>query len=125
MDTDVLVNNNKMNKKKLKRKEKIKPKSFVSRWNSFFFFFFLPGADAPRVYVRAWTLCCFDSLINPQNLSREGADRVGGQPRGDRECTLSGVTNCGRVWRKVPESEADWSVTHTTPPPPVLSQTPA
>ena len=32
----------------------IKPKSFESRYNSFFFFFsFLPGVDASRVYVRA------------------------------------------------------------------------
>ena len=34
-----------------------------------------------------------------------GADRVGGQLRGDKECPFSGVTNGGRVWRKVPESE--------------------
>ena len=39
------------------------------------------------------------------NLS-EGADRVGGQLRGDKECPLSGVTKSGRVWRKVPESDA-------------------
>ena len=39
------------------------------------------------------------------NLS-EGADRVGGQLRGDKECTFSGVTKSGRVWRKVPESDA-------------------
>ena len=36
----------------------------------------------------------------------EGADRVGGQMRGDKECPFSGVTKSGRVWRKVPESEA-------------------
>ena len=40
-----------------------------------------------------------------QNLS-EGADRVGGQLRGDKECPFSGVTKSGRVWRKVPESDA-------------------
>ena len=39
------------------------------------------------------------------NLS-EGADRVGGQLRGDKECPSSGVTKSGRVWRKVPESGA-------------------
>ena len=44
------------------------------------------------------------SYQNP-NLS-EGADRVGGQLRGDKECPFSGVTNSGRVWRKVPESDA-------------------
>ena len=63
--------------------------------------------DASHVYVRAWVLDCFHSLINYQypNLS-EGADRVGGQLRGDKECPFSGVTNSGRVWRKVPESDA-------------------
>ena len=42
------------------------------------------------------------------NLS-EGADRVGGQLRGDNEYgvySFSGVTKSGRVWRKVPESDA-------------------
>ena len=36
----------------------------------------------------------------------EGADSVGGQLHGDKECPFSGVTNSGRVWRKVPESDA-------------------
>ena len=36
----------------------------------------------------------------------EGADNVGGQLRGDKECPFSGVTNSDRVWRKVPESDA-------------------
>ena len=39
------------------------------------------------------------------NLS-EGADRIGGQLRGDKECPFSGVTKSGIVWRKVPESDA-------------------
>ena len=39
------------------------------------------------------------------NLS-EGADRVGGQLPGDKECPFSDVTKSGRVWRKVPESGA-------------------
>ena len=39
------------------------------------------------------------------NLS-EGADRVAVQLRGDKECPFSGVTKSGRVWRKVPESDA-------------------
>ena len=26
----------------------------------------------------------------------------------DKECPFSGVTNCGRVWRKVPESSAQF-----------------
>ena len=63
--------------------------------------------DAAHVYVRAWALGCFHP-----NLS-EGADHVGGQLRGDKECPFSGVTKSGRVWRKVPESGAR-SVTLTT-----------
>ena len=39
------------------------------------------------------------------NLS-EGADCVGGLLRGNKECPFSGVTKSGRVWRKVPESDA-------------------
>ena len=70
----------------------------------------LPGVDAPHVYVRAWALGCFQSYEYP-SLS-EGADRVGGQLRGDKECPFSGVTKSGRAWRKVPESDAR-SVPHT------------
>ena len=36
----------------------------------------------------------------------EGADRIGGQLRGGKECHFSGVTRSGRVWSKVPESDA-------------------
>ena len=36
----------------------------------------------------------------------EGADRVGALLRGNKECPFSGVTKSGRVWRKVPESDA-------------------
>ena len=31
---------------------------------------------------------------------------IGGQLHGDKECPFSGVTNSGRVWRKVPDSDA-------------------
>ena len=78
----------------------IKPQSLESRRT----LFFLPGVDAPHVYVRAWAVACFQSYQDP-NLS-EGADRVAGQLRGDKECPFSGVTKSGRVWRKVPESDA-------------------
>ena len=80
----------------------IKSKSFESRRNSFF----LLRVDAPHVHVRAWVLGCFymQSYQYP-NLS-EGADRVGGQLCADKECPFSGVTKSGRVWRKVPESDA-------------------
>ena len=57
---------------------------------------FLPWVDAPRVYVRAWTLCSFHSLISTPNLS-EGANSVGGQLRGDKECSFCGVTKSARV----------------------------
>ena len=83
----------------------IKPKSFESRRNSFFLSLFLPGVDAPHVYVRAWALGCFYSHSSTRNLS-EGADLVGGQLRGDKECPFSDVTKPGRVWRKLPESDA-------------------
>ena len=36
----------------------------------------------------------------------EGPDSVGGQLRRDKGCPFSSVTNSGRVWRKVPESDA-------------------
>ena len=47
--------------------------------------------------------CCVASTVL---LESESADRVGGQLRGDKESPFSGVTNSGRVWRKVPESDA-------------------
>ena len=77
----------------------IKTGTFESRRN-----LFLPGVDASHDYVRAWAQGCFQSYQYP-NLS-EGADRVGGQLRGDKEYPFSGVTNSGRVWREVPESDA-------------------
>ena len=45
------------------------------------------------------------TVILVPNLS-EGADRVGGQLRGDKECPFNDVTKSGRVWRKVPASDA-------------------
>ena len=80
--------------------------------------FCLPGADAPHVYVRAWTLCCFHSLISTQTFP--GADSIGGQLREEKECPFSGVTYSGRVWRKVSESDAR-SVSTTATPAEVLS----
>ena len=67
---------------------------------------FLPGVDASHVYVRAWALGCFHSLIiSTQTFRRALHDRVAGQLRGDKECPFSGVTKSGRVWRNVPESD--------------------
>ena len=42
----------------------------------------------------------------------EGADHIAGQLRRDKEYPFSDVTKSGRVWRKVPESNAQ-SVTST------------
>ena len=89
----------------------IKPESFESRRNFFVVVVVLPGVDAFHVYVRAWTLGFFQSY-QYQNFS-EGADRVGGQLRGDKECPFSGVSKSGRVWRKAPESDARRKATHT------------
>ena len=76
----------------------IKPLSFESRRNSF----------STRGGCASCLRACLGARLLPQsyqypNLS-EGADRVGGQMRGDKECPFSGVTKSGRVWRKVPES---------------------
>ena len=32
--------------------------------------FFLPGVDAPQVYMRAWMLSCFHSIISTQTFQR-------------------------------------------------------
>ena len=60
--------------------------------------------DASYVHVHTEALGYFQSYQYP-NLS-EGADRVAGQLRGDKECAFSGVTKSGRVWRRMPESDA-------------------
>ena len=61
--------------------------------------------DVSHVYVRALALGCFLQSYEYPKLS-EGSDCVDGQLRGDEECLFSGVTKSGRVWRKVPESDA-------------------
>ena len=105
----------------------IKPKSFESRRNSFLFF--------TRGGCTSCLRACLGARLLPQSYQyphlSEGADRVGGQLRGDKECPFCGVTNpslislmvsvdvkhhvylltycvtkSGRVWRKVPESDA-------------------
>ena len=43
----------------------------------------------------------------PESDARSVERTVGaGQLGGDKECPFSGVTSSGRVWRKVPESDA-------------------
>ena len=79
----------------------IKPKSFESRRT--FFLSFLPGVDVSHVYMCARALGCFYSLISTQTFRRALTASVD-------SCTkiksASGVTKPGRVWRKVPESDA-------------------
>ena len=78
----------------------IKPKSFESRRNSFF--------------IWGGCILCLCACLGARLLLQSyqypnfsvGADRVGGQLRGDEECPFSGVTKSGRVWRKMPESDA-------------------
>ena len=91
----------------------IKPESFESRGN----FFSTRGG-----FVSCLSACLGARLL-PQSYQRpnlsEGADRVGGQLCGDKECPFSGITKSGRVWRKVPGSDA-LSVCLTVAPSPVM-----
>ena len=82
----------------------IKPKSSESRRNSFFLFFSfsLPGVD---VYVCVSMLCCFHSVVSTQTFWRALTASLDSCA----EIRSNGITNFGRVWRKVPESKA-WSV---------------
>ena len=72
--------------------------------------FFLPGVDAPRVYVCAWVLGCFYSHISTQTFQRVLTASV--DSCAEIECPFSGVTKSGTDWRKVPESDA-WRVQAT------------
>ena len=58
-------------------------------------------------YVCTWMLCCFHSLIYVISTQTFGlfTDNVGGQLCGDKDCSFSGMSISGRVWRKVPESK--------------------
>ena len=69
--------------------------------------------DASHVYVRALALGCFYSQYDCRsNPALKHAPEHFGQLGGDKEYPFSGVTKSGRVWRKVPESDA-WSVCRT------------
>ena len=57
--------------------------------------------NASHVYVRALALGCFYSHIRRAlTASLDSCAEI------DEECPFSGVTKSGRVWRKVPESDA-------------------
>ena len=64
--------------------------------------------DASHVYVRAWAQLRLLPQSNQYPNLSEGADRVGGQLRGDKEGPFSDVTKSGRVWRRMPESDGVW-----------------
>ena len=64
----------------------------------------LPGVDASHVYVRVLALGCFHSHMST-HLS-EYADRVSGQLLEIKSAPSVCLTKSGRVWRKVPESDA-------------------
>ena len=61
--------------------------------------------DASHVYVRAWALGCFRSHISTRTFRRALTASLNSCAI-DKECPFSGVTKSGRVWRKVPESDA-------------------
>ena len=77
-----------------------KPKSFESRQNSFY----------TQGGLASCSRACFNATLIPQSCQDpnllDGADHVGGQLHGDKECPFSGVTNSGRVWGKELDSEA-------------------
>ena len=63
--------------------------------------------DASHVYVRAWALGCFHSLISTQTFRR--ALTAASRPVdscAEVKCPFSDVTKSGRVWRNVPENGA-------------------
>ena len=66
--------------------------------------FFLPGVDASHVYVRALALGCFYSHISTRTFRRALTALL--DSCAEIEGALSGVTKSGRIWRKVPESDA-------------------
>ena len=97
----------------------IKPKSSELRWNSFFF------------TQGGCTSClrgCLGAKLLPLSYQYpnllEGTDRIHGQLCRDNECPFSGITKSGRVWRKIPESNAQsvplpdvlflWHVTYSS-----------
>ena len=68
--------------------------------------FFLPGVDASHVYVGAWELGCFHNhIISTQTFRRAPTASVDSCAE-IKSAPFSGVTSSGRVWRKMPESDA-------------------
>ena len=61
--------------------------------------------DASRVYVRALALDCFYSHISTRTFRRALTPSLDSCAE-IKEFPFSGVTKSGRVWRRVPESDA-------------------
>ena len=61
--------------------------------------------DVSHVYVRALALGCFYSQISTLTFRRALTASLDSCVE-IKECPFSGVTKSGRVWRKVPESDA-------------------
>ena len=76
---------------------------------------FLSGVDASHVYVRAWALGCFHSLISTKTFGRALTASVDSCAE-IKECPFNGVTKSGRVWRKVPEGDARSVIAHHRSP---------
>ena len=58
------------------------------------------------IYVRAWSLCCYHSLVSTQTFRRALTSSVDSCGEINSVASVAYVTNCGRVWRKVSESDA-------------------
>ena len=68
---------------------------------------FSPRVDASHVYMHAWVLGCFYSHISTRTFQRALTSSVEISCTEIKiECPFSGVTKSGRVWRKVPGSDA-------------------
>ena len=68
--------------------------------------FLSPGVDASHVYVRALALGCFYSHITTWTFRRALTASVDSCAEIKSACPFSDITNFGRVWRKVPVSDA-------------------
>ena len=76
----------------------------IEIFSFFFFLFFYWGECVSCLHACFGARLLLQSYKYPNLL--EGADRITGQLCGDKECPFSGVTKSGRVWRKMPESDA-------------------
>ena len=68
--------------------------------------FFLPWVDASDVYMCACALGCFYSHISTQTFGRVLTASVDSCAEIKSAPSVAYITKSGRVWRKVPESDA-------------------